>query len=479
MSIQTPPIKTKNTLSGFLFLSLVLAVIVLIVFLMPLEPSDFWPYLRIGSEITLTGAITTTEIMNYTALGQPANYSYWLASLIFLGTYQAGGLALIALLTALCVSVLYGLLWACLCHFKIGQISASLIVLLTALMGSNNWSTRPQVLAFPLFGLCLLILIKWQAGNHRWLWALPLITLLWVNLHGSFILIFVIMFTALIFGEGRRRWLLVVIALSLAATLVNPAGLDIWKNALGMIGSGLIKTYSFEWQPPINQGWQMNLFFGSLLLMAMVTAFSSVRLKKLWWVLFLGFGWMALSSARYILWFTLIEALLLAKLSAPWLEKFLDKRPVFSNRAANLVLGVIVLASTLAFLPGLRQHWWKQAPPDLADTTPVKAVEWLAQHPELPDHLWANWAANIYMTYALPQRQVWITNRIEDLTEELLLENKKLMRASYDWQAILDKYDVRLLLLDQKVDVQLINAVATTSDWHEVYRDEYSVIYQK
>ncbi len=479
MNGQTVVPKKKSTLSGFLFLSLVLTLILLIVFLMPLEPSDFWPYLRIGSEIMRTGNIPATEFMTYTAFGQPANFSYWLSSLIFLGTYQAGGLALTATLTGLCVAGLYGLLWACLRQLKIGQLSAALIVLLAALMGSNNWSTRPQVLAFPLFGFCLLILIKWQAGHQRWLWWLPLITLVWVNLHGSFILVFVLMLTALVFGEGKRRWLLFVLAFSLAATLLNPAGFGLWKSTLGMIGSDLIKTYSFEWQPPINQGWQMNLFFGSLLVMAVVSAFSPARTTKMYWVLFLGFGWMALSSARYILWFTLIEAMLLAQLAKPWLERFIDKRPFFTNRVVNLVLGMIMLASTLAFLPGLRQSWWKQSPANVTDTTPVKAVEWLAQHPELPDHLWANWAANIYMTYALPQRQVWITNRIEDMTEDLLLENKKLMRASYDWPQILDKYAVRLLLLDQTVDQPLLTAVTNSSDWQEIYRDETSVIFTK
>jgi hypothetical protein len=469
----------KKSTAGFLLLSLVLAAIFIIVVLMPLEPSDYWTYLRIGTEIIRTHAIPTTEFMTYTSAGQPAVFSYWLASLALLGIYNAGGLTLTALATGVCVVVFYLFIWLCLRELKQGAVSSSLLLLVTAMMGSNNWSTRPQVFVFPLFGLSLLILIKWLHGKNRWLWALPLITILWVNLHGSFILLFVLLFSALVFGGGSRKALLLAATLSLAATLVNPYGFHLWANTAGMINNPLIKTYSYEWQPPINQGWQLNLFFGSLLVIALVTAFTSARVKWIWWVWFLGFGWMALSSVRYVVWFSAIGILLLAQLAAPWLERFLDRRPVFPRRGFNLALGIFILILPLALLPGIRQSWWAQAPSEVTDTTPVKVVSWLKMHPELPGNLWANWTASIYMSYALPERPVWITNRIEDFNEQLFLDNKRLMRASYDWQKILDGYDVKLLLLAQKYEDPLITAVSASGSWREVYRDDQSILFEK
>ncbi|MBA4383608.1 MAG: hypothetical protein C0410_02630 [Anaerolinea sp.] len=471
--------KSKSSFAGFLLLSMVLAAIFIIVVLMPLEPSDYWTYLRIGDQIVRTHSIPATEFMTYTSGGEPANFSYWLASLVLLGIYKAGGLTLTALVMGLCVVGLYVCIWLCLRELKLGPVSVSLVLLITALMGSNNWSTRPQNFALPLFGLTLLILLKWQHGHSRMLWLLPIVTVFWVNLHGSFILLFVLLFTALIFGLGSRKLLSIVILLSLAATLINPFGFHLWTNTTGMIGSDLIKTYSSEWQPPMNQGWQLNLFFGSLLVMALAAAFSKVKVKLLWWVLFLGFGWMALSSLRYVLWFSLIEALLLAQLAAPWLERFLDPRPVFLRRSFNLTLGVLVLVFPLAFLPGIRHQWWAQAPAALTDTTPVQAVEWIKEHPELPEHIWANWVASIYMSYALPERPVWITNRIEDFDERIFLDNKSLMRASYDWQSILDGYGVNVLLLDQANEKPLITAVSSSSNWIEIYRDERELIFMR
>jgi len=471
--------KGKPSYSGFLMLSLVLAVIFIIVVLMPLEPSDYWTYLRIGEQIVRTQAIPTTEFMTYTSAGQPALFSYWLASVALLGIYKAGGLMLTSLVMGLCVVGLYALIWLCLRELKLGPVSASLLLLVAALMGSNNWSTRPQIFALPLFGLTLLILLKWLHGSNRMLWLLPIISLLWVNLHGSFILLFVLLISALIFGSGSRKHLAIGLIISLAVTLINPYGFNLWANTAGMIGNDLIKTYSSEWQPPMNQGWQLNLFFGSLLVVALVTAYSKVKVKLVWWVWFLGFGWMALSSIRYVVWFSLIEALLLAQLASHWLERSIDSRPVFPRRSFNMTLGVLMLIFPLAFLPGIRQHWWAQAPEPLTDTTPVQAVEWIKAHPELPEHLWANWVASIYMSYALPERPVWVTNRIEDFDEQIFVDNKRLLRASYDWQEILDGYGVKVLLLDQVNEKPLITAVSSSTNWIEIYRDERELIFIK
>ena len=58
---------------GGLLLSLVLAVIFILVVLMPLEPSDYWTYLRIGQEILRTGSLPQVEFMTYTSGGNPAS----------------------------------------------------------------------------------------------------------------------------------------------------------------------------------------------------------------------------------------------------------------------------------------------------------------------------------------------------------------------------------------------------------------------
>lgn len=478
--MNTPMIdQNEKRLGGGLLLSLVLALIFILVVLMPLEPSDYWTYQRIGQEILRAGNIPTTEFMTYTSGGNPAFFAYWLPSILFLKIYEIGGLAFTALVTGLCVTAFYALLSKCLKELNIPPVTATLVVFVTALMGSNNWSTRPQIFAYPLFALTVWLLLRARTRSWRGLMWIPLIAVLWVNVHGSFILLFVLLVSALIFGAALRKPLLLVTLASLAATLVNPYGLDLWAHTAGMVGSDLIKTVSTEWFPPVNQGWQLNLFFGSLLVVPVLAAFSPARAQRLSWIWFLGFGWMALSGIRYVIWFTFVEALLVAQLAVPWLGACLDRRELFQQKTFNLILSLVLWGFALTFLPGIRQSWWREAPPELTDTTPVEAVGWLAEHPELPDHLWANWVASIYMSYALPEREVWITNRIEDFPEAQHLDNQRLMRAAYDWPEILEKYGVNTLLLDRTREQPLIQAVERSGDWREIYRDDHSLIFER
>jgi hypothetical protein len=232
--------------------------------------------------------------MSYASGGSDALYSYWLASLLFLGLSKTGGLALTALVMGVCVATLYAFVWRCLREFQLGPVSATLIVLLTALMGSNNWSTRPQIFALPLFGASLYLLIRWLKGQSQPLWFLPLIALLWANLHGSFVLLFILLGSALIAGGGKRKVLAWVLLACLVATLLNPYGIRIWVNTFAMIGNDAINKFSSEWQPPVNLGWQMNLFFASFLIMILVSACTKQKVKR-----FGGCGsWVRLDGAQ-------------------------------------------------------------------------------------------------------------------------------------------------------------------------------------
>ena len=77
-----------------------------------------------------------------------------------------------------------------------------------------------------------------------------------------------------------------------------------------MLTSPSDQLFATEWRPPVNAGWQMNIFFAWLLLFIPLAALSPRRLSVLEWVWFLGFGWLALSGLRYVIWFMFIMALL-------------------------------------------------------------------------------------------------------------------------------------------------------------------------
>ena len=456
-----------------------LMLMLTIAVLLPLFPNDFWPYMRIGQEIVTNGGIPTSEFMTYTQFGQPAVYLYWLPSVIFLAVFKAGGVTLVSILSALCVGAFITELWFCLREVKAGALTSALVLMLTGLVGVNYWATRPQLLTYPLFGLALLLLLRWEEREERLIWLFPVLALLWANLHGSFIVLFFLLGPALLFGKGNRKKLLLVTLLSLAATCINRYGIELWKSMFSMVNSQSIRAFSVEWEPPTNEGWQANIFFGLLLLIPVLTALLKPRIKLLYWIWFLGFGWMALSTSRYGVWFLPVEALVLGMILAPFFARHLEGKNRFQNRAFNRLLGVLLLLFPVTLLPGLRATWWEQAPSVFSDTTPVEAAAWLKENPQLPDNLWSDFTYSTYLAWELPERKLFMTNRFEDFPPEQFADNKHIANADGDWQALLDKYRINLLMPSQENQPDLIEAALASPDWQEVYRDEQAVLFAR
>lgn len=470
---------TPSSASGFLLFSIMMLIVLTFAVIQPLIPNDFFPYLRIGEEVLRTGKVPSTEFMTYTNVGKPALYFYWLPSLILLGIYRLGGLPLTSLFSLICIGSFFFLLWECLKELKITSLTSAVILSLISLIAASYFPTRPQILAFPLFGISLLLILRWQHGKMQWLWLLPLIALLWANIHGSFIVLFFMLIPAVIFGAGDRKRLFIFTILSLLATFVNVYGLRLWSNMFSVVGNLSNQRFGMEWKPLANQGWQANILFALILLLPLLVAITKPHIHWLYWIWFVGFGWMALSSIRYVIWFLPILAILLCALLDPIVQKVGQNSQRFTNRPLNIALGICLMLFPLILLPGIRETWWQKSPPMTNEETPLKAAAWLKGNPELPDHLWADFSFSTYLTYALPERKLFSTNRIEDLSTEQIEDYFAISSARYDWESILARYDIRLLMVSIQDQPDLIQAASASPHWQQVYGDDQAMIYAR
>jgi hypothetical protein len=473
--------QTSSRSYDFLWLSLALFVLLPIAFFLSITPHDYWWYVRIGQDIMQTGSVPRADTFSYTFAGRPIFYQPWLSAVIFWLAYDLGGATLPFLLKGISIGAAYGLIWSLIRAAGTGPRLATLLIILLGLSSSTNWSMRPQILVYPLFAITLWILWHWQHGKPKWMWTLPIASLLWANLHGSFILAVVLMGSTLIFGKGDRRQLAVWLGLSLVATFINPRGIFVWQFVSDMLNSPSDQLYATEWRPPVNAGWQMNIFFAWLLLFIPLAAFSPRRLSLLEWIWFLGFGWLALSGLRYVIWFmfimTVCTGALLAELPIPFGCK---TDPFTTNPTPNFVMGGILLLLPLLLLPGLRESWWKDAPPPYHEaTTPIAATEWLAAHPDLPGPLFAEYTFSSYLTFALPSRLVWIDNRFNAYPPEHWEKYQTISSAKPQWDDLLDKDKINLLLLSVHTQPDLIQVVKGSSIWCEQYHDKDAVIFTR
>jgi hypothetical protein len=464
-----------------LWLSLALLFILPIAFYLSITPHDYWFYVRVGKDIVESGAIPTTDTFSYTYPGRPIFYQPWLSAVIFWLAHSMGGATLTFLLRGICIAIAYAIIWTLMREAGTGTKLATLLTILLGFSSSMNWSMRPQMFAYPLFAITLWVLWHWQNGHAKLMWILPLVTLLWVNLHGSFILAFVLVGSALVFGAGDRKQLIIWFSLSFLATFLNPRGIFVWQFVSDMLNSPSDQLFATEWRPPANAGWQMNIFFGWLLLFIPLVAISPRRLSVLEWVWFLSFGWLALSGLRYVIWFMFIMAILSGALLGKLLKSFKRESVMGkSNPVFNYAFSGLIFLFPLMMLPGIRESWWKDAPPPYhAATTPITATEWLAAHPNLPGPLFAEYTFSSYLTFALPSRLVWIDNRFNAYPPEHWEKYQTISSAKPQWAKLFEKDKVNLLMLSLHSQPTLIEVVEESSQWCEQYRDKDAIIFSR
>jgi hypothetical protein len=147
---------------------------------------DIWGHLRFGQDILQTGSIVQTDVYSYRTAGARWINHEWLSEVAFAATFnRAGATGLIA------VKVLVGLLVIGLCRNHLARRglgpfrSVSLLVLLCIPFRMGLGTVRPQIFTYVAFLFVLLLLEQAKTGRELYLWALPAIVAVWVNLHGG------------------------------------------------------------------------------------------------------------------------------------------------------------------------------------------------------------------------------------------------------------------------------------------------------
>ena len=224
----------------------------LVVIIQTTADPDLWGHVRFGQDIIAAGQLPTVDGYSFTSDRAWINHE-WLAEVFMAAAYAAGGASgLVALKALLAIGAL--VLVTVLLRQRVPEgWRRTLLVAFTLLVGVAplTRTMRPQVFSLFLF-VAVLAVIATAEFNPRRLWWLPPVFLLWANLHGGWLVgaSILVVWSATRFIDTRSRpwrWELVAVgALSAAATLVNPYGLELWRFMYATVG--LERADIVEWQ---------------------------------------------------------------------------------------------------------------------------------------------------------------------------------------------------------------------------------------
>ena len=228
---------------------------------------DLAYHLRAGAEILAGHGIPTVDTWTFTAAGTSWTDQQWGAQVILAAVYQVAGWTGLVVLRAALIGVIFGCLFAIGVRRGLGIRRAAWLTLAAFLVSAVALGLRPQLIGMALFAVVLLLVTDRRAHPGR-LWAVPIIVLVWANIHGSFFLGPVVLGLAWLEDlhdrvPGARR-LLVAVASALAAC-VTPFGPLVWAYALGLSTNAEVTARITEWQPTSLRTIPGILFFGSAL----------------------------------------------------------------------------------------------------------------------------------------------------------------------------------------------------------------------
>ncbi len=405
---------------------------------------DAWFHLKTGDYIVANFSVPTQDIFSYTAPGAEWVTHSWLPEVLFFLVYKAVGLWGLIFFSALMLTFSYFLMVLLAKRWGGDRYILFLFVATLAFLKIPSLSVpRPHLFSFMLLLVELLILEHYLATKSRkYLALLPLLFLVWANMHASIVLGFMILVFYMLFARGLTPYLLA----SLAISFVNPNTYKIftYQFAVQEVTKALRVVEWFSvWDFRNYPGTQI---FLAVLLVVNVWCVVSMLMKRTardvrFAGLMIGFSGMLFLSIRHIGYFPLIAfPILSVKLGETKIV-----RSIFSKVSMDSVKFIVVFFMMVFAVAGYL-HWPKKAVSETA--LPVQAVDFILAE-GIRGPVFNMYNEGGYLIWRLwPEQKVFIDGRSEIYKGQPLKDYVTMIGFGRGWQELVnEKYKINYALL--------------------------------
>lgn len=466
-------------------------------------------HIRTGEWILANRQVPRTDFFSFTKPGEPWFAWEWLWDLIFGWLHQNWGLGPVVAGSTLIICVTAVLVYR-LALRRCGHPLVALAAAYLALTASAlHWLARPHLVTLLLSVAFMSILESVGQGRTRRLLWLPLVTALWVNLHGGFFIGIVLI---CLYAGGMLLTPAAAVHGSMRAAVLRAK--PYWICALACVAASFCNPYTYKLHihiyryltdrylaehidelRPLDLGAQPWPLFATLFFLAAAAVVWYARERRLGdALLILVCAGLGIARVRNIPLFALITAPLVAEavcsfwssLDAAewrnWVRKagrtacdigyevsFFERIPRIPVFSAAVMFGVVALTCSASaspkFTPELREPQF-----------PVRAVEALRALPQpvrvFHDDEWGD-----YLNYALyPTGRVFIDGRTDFYGAKLIQVMLETLSAQHNWQQHLSKHGIDTVLVQARSP--LSSVLKESAKWRLVYDDGTALIFR-
>lgn len=457
---------------------------------------DFWWHLKAGEYIFENAAIPFTDIFSFTFAGREWVAHEWLSEVLIYAIFKGFGWSGLVVAFALIITLAFAISYLDCERVGAHTCAAWAAVMLGAITTAPVWGVRPQIFSLLLASIFMTLLRGYLRGSAtRLIWLLPPLMLLWVNLHGGYVLGLVLIALALAglaldglferssYGELLKRLAplaLVLLACALVVPL-NPNGLRMFSYPFETLTSTVMQEHIEEWfSPNFHQARFLPL---AMLMFAtfVMLALSSRRARLSDLLMLSATGYAVLRSGRHLPIFAFAAVPLLAEHASLYLKRFQRTScPATTENSSSMQkavprLALLAVALCLSLI-NVRQVVARQLETE-AQRFPMRAVEFIRSE-NLPGPIfnWYDWGG--YLIWKLyPERRVYIDGRADVYGDRFITEFLRTTRGQGDWREPLSRFDVRTVIV--KTDSPLASLLEREEGWSKAFADSQAVIFVK
>lgn len=455
---------------------------------------DLPRHILTGNLILQTHRVPTTDVFSFRTKGHPSIPHEWLSQVLFAAAYNWLGLDGIVLLTALIILLTWGIVYRQAIYKSNSFFSALIITTLGVAASQIHVLPRPHVFTYLFTASWIALLEVFRIRKTQLSWTLPVLMLLWVNMHGMFILGIIILGIYLIgdfmdnpsviwFKNQVTKSLLIATGLSLIVTFFSPSGLKIWETIASLGSNAYITSRVPEYQSPnfhMPETWPF-----IVILIITITSLARSTEKTSWTdiLLVVSFTGIALYTSRMIPLFAIVITPITAKAVAAWTRyEFHNSRLLFLeaniskiNSSANGSIWIFatVLIAAVFLKSGYVMDSEGRGNAFDPRFFPVDAAAWLEKNPQ-KGHMFNEFDWGGYLLLKLwPTYQIFMDGHTHIYGEALTREYESVVTLDDSWQKIFKQYDITWVIIPP--DWPLTKELKMQG-WSTVYQDQTAVI---
>jgi hypothetical protein len=447
--------------------------------LMPTQALDLAYQIRAGEWMLDNAGLLDVDVFTYTVFGEPWLNQQWAAQLVYGLAFRAGGWPAMELLRGGVVALTAFLLYRACRAVGAGPRFAFVLTLAGMLVASTATSElRPQQ-----FGVLLLAITVWSVATRRQhpmrVWIVPITTLVWANIHGSFPLALVVVAFAALedrSSDGARRtaWAFVTTAV---ATCITPYGPLVWRYIVDVARHPIVDTYMVEWQP-LNPFERSGFAFTMSVIAVLVTLFAVRRhVTRLQMVQVVTYLAVSVVAARGVIAWAIAVPVLMASMLArdtPVADAPPARRA--GDRVAWAGVAALLLVSVVAVTIQLRTDPRSGAPAMLTHA-PERLVIALREAVPPGSNVFASQFHAPWAEFSAPEMRYMIDSRIELFPLDIWQRYIAIAEGEPGWDDALDALEVDALLLEPGQSVGLRGALEHDATWRLVEQDDDGYVY--